>query len=132
MPVTWSISHAERLVVAVAGEETTRQDVERYWAEIAAAGGMPYAKLFDAKHAIGSFDMADLRSLGKTMTDYARQGPVGPIAIVVGGEAELEMAKVFGEAAGNIDRAFRIFGEVPEARQWLLDLAAPGAPLAAH
>ncbi len=45
MPVQWTISHTERLVVAVAQDRVTVSDIERYFAGVTAEGAMGYRKI---------------------------------------------------------------------------------------
>ncbi|MPZ31252.1 MAG: hypothetical protein GEV13_09700 [Rhodospirillales bacterium] len=69
MPVTWSISHEDRIVLASAEGDTSLADLEQYMSAVAAAGGMPYRKLFDASYvAPGALRLAELRaSAGKVV-----------------------------------------------------------------
>lgn len=122
MPVTWSISHEDRLVLAAVSGEASIQDLEQYMAAVTAAGGMPYRKLFDATYAApGSLRLSELRAFSKAIVAYAQKGVVGPLAIVVGTDLEREMAELFGQA--DAGRALAIFSDVPTARQWLDQVA---------
>ena len=78
MPVTWSISHEEQLVVAIAEGEVVRGDIDGYLSAMIAEGAMPYRKLFDLTFAPMALAAADLRALGKRVTDYAKADPSGP------------------------------------------------------
>jgi len=51
MPVHWNIDHGTRRVAAFVEESLSAADVLGYLENIAAAGAMPYAKLFDATAA---------------------------------------------------------------------------------
>ncbi len=130
MPVTWSVSHDEELVVAIAEGEVRREDIEEYLAGLIAEGAMPYRKLFDLTFAPMALTASDLRALGKRVADYAKGGPVGPVAIVVGSELALEMARMF-EAQAQANRELRIFHDLPEARAWLDEALPPtsGRPI---
>jgi hypothetical protein len=122
MPLTWSISHEDRLVSAAVSGEASGQDLQQYMAAVVAAGGMPYRKLFDATYAApGSLRLSELRAFAKTIVAYAKEGAVGPLAIVVGSDLEREMAELFGQA--DAGRALGIFSDVVEARQWLDKMA---------
>ena len=48
MPIRWTISREERLVVATTEGVVTLKDVEAYLDALVVADAMPYAKLFDA------------------------------------------------------------------------------------
>ena len=131
MPVTWSISHEEQLVVAIAEGEVVRGDIDGYLSAMIAEGAMPYRKLFDLTFAPMALAAAALRALGKRVTDYAKGGPVGPVAIVVGSELALDMARIF-EAQAQANRDLRIFRDLAQARAWLDEAAPPtsGKPIA--
>jgi len=80
-----------------------------YLAAVAAAGGMPYAKLFDASEAKAKMSTDELRSLGAWVRTWAIEGhgPVGPLAIVSSPGNQLDAAH-FADAAGST-RLLRIF-----------------------
>lgn len=118
MPINWTISHADKLVVAVADGETERSDIDKYLSALVSEGAMPYRKLFDLSFAPLSIGVAELRALGQRVAEVAKDGPVGPVAIVVGSELAQEMAEIFGSRA-LADRPLRIFDDVPKAREWL-------------
>lgn len=118
MPVTWSICHEDRIVLADAQGDVTVEEVHQYLSAVAAAGGMPYRKVFNTTYALpGALRFAELRALSKGVVDIAKGGPIGPIAIVVGSELEHELAEMYGETRAG--RALAIFSDVAKARQWL-------------
>ena len=47
MPLHWTVSHPQRLVIAIAKGEVQPQEVEKYLADMFAQGGGPYRKMFD-------------------------------------------------------------------------------------
>jgi hypothetical protein len=118
MPVKWSISHEDRIVLASAEGEASIEDLEQYLTAMAAAGGLPYRKLFDTTYiAPGTLRLAELRAFSRKVLALAKDGPIGPIAIVVGSELEQELAELFGRA--DAGRPLAIFSNVATAREWL-------------
>lgn len=115
MPINLTISHADKLVVAVADGEIDRAEIDEYLTALIAAGAMSYRKLFDISFAPLSLGVAELRALGKRSADA---GPTGPLAIVVGSNLAREMAAIF-ESQAAADRPLRIFDDLPTAREWL-------------
>lgn len=109
MPVRWNIDHARKRVEARADGEMSASNVMGYLAAVAAAGGMPYAKLFDASEAKAKMSTDELRSLGAWVRTWAIEGhgPVGPLAIVSSPGNQLDAAH-FADAAGST-RLLRIF-----------------------
>jgi hypothetical protein len=124
VPVTWSISHPEQLVVAIAEGEIRREDVDNYLTGITDAGGMPYRKLVDFTFAPLNLSAVDIRVLGQRVADAGKLGKVGPLAMVVGSELAMDVAKMF-KAAARADRPIEIFSNIPEAREWLDQVAPP-------
>ena len=84
MALTWTIDHEARLVDVTAAGSLTPADIKDYLDQIAAAGAMPYAKLFDISAVNSEFSVQELAALGKSIRQYAIDGfgPLGPLAIV--------------------------------------------------
>ena len=118
MPVHWTISHPNRLVIAVAKDEVKVEDIEKYFAAVTTEGAMGYRKIFE----IGATPMAvtdeGLRILGQRVVLYAQHGQVGPVALVAGSDESFDQAQIFASAA-TAGRPLRIFREIHEARRWL-------------
>ncbi len=122
MPVTWSISHNDRLVLASAEGDISPGNFDEYMSALVAAGAMPYRKLFDVTYATpGSIRLAQLKAFGSKVVAFAKLGAVGPLAIVVGSELEHELAELFARA--DAGRALAIFSDRTKAREWLDGLA---------
>lgn len=126
MPVQWTISHADRLVVAVAREQVTVADIERYFAGVTAEGAMGYRKIFEITHTPAALSEENLRTLGARVVLYAQHGQVGPLAIVAASDASYAQAKIFA-AAATARRPLAIFRELHLARQWLDTQSLPDA-----
>ena len=118
MPLHWSLSHPQRLVVAIAKGEVQPQEVEKYLADMFAQGGGPYRKMFDVSQTQTAFADSVLKGFAETVRHLAVSGPVGPIAIVATSDESFRQAGVFAEAA-TVDRPIKIFREQHEARRWL-------------
>ena len=118
MPLHWTLSHPQRLVIAVAKGEVQPQEVDKYLADIFAQGGAPYRKMFDVSQTQTAFDDGVLKGFAETVRRHATAGPVGPIAIVAASDESFRQAAVFAEAA-TVDRPIKIFREQHDARRWL-------------
>ncbi len=118
MPVQWTISHPQRLVVAVAKDTVTVADIEQYFAGVTAGGGMAYRKIFEITHTPMALSEENLRALGQRVLFYAQHGQIGPLAIVAASEESFVQAKIFADAA-TARRPLQIFRELHAARQWL-------------
>ena len=118
MPVHWTISHAQRLVVAVAKEPVTVADIEQYFAGVTADGGMAYRKIFEITQTPLAISEDNLQALGQRVMFYAQHGQIGPLAIVAASDESYAQAQIFARAAA-VRRPLQIFRELHDARQWL-------------
>ncbi len=118
MPVHWTISHPSRLVMAVAKDEVTVADIEKYFAGVTAAGGMSYRKIFEITHTPKALSEENLKALGQRVVYYAQHGQVGPVAIVATTQESYAQAQTFA-AAAQVNRPLMIFRELHAARRWL-------------
>ncbi|TAJ40065.1 MAG: hypothetical protein EPO55_09995 [Reyranella sp.] len=118
MPVHWTVSHSARLVVAVAKDDVTPADIERYFAGITADGAMAYAKIFEITHTPMALSEANLKALGERVIYYAQHGQMGPVAIVAASDESFAQAQIFA-AAAQVRRPLAIFRELHAARAWL-------------
>ena len=120
MPLHWTIDHQARLVNAIADGSLAPADVKDYLDQIAAAGAMPYAKLFDLSTVDATFSVQELATLGKSIRQYAIDGfgPLGPLAIVVSESQTHLQAALFADAAGS-NRPLQIFRDKEQAQAWL-------------
>ena len=118
MPLHWTVSHPQRLVIAIAKGDVQAQEVEKYLADIFAQGGGPYRKMFDVSQTQTVLDESVLKGFAETVRGHAAAGPIGPIAIVARSDEIFRQAGVFAEAA-TVDRPIKIFREQHEARRWL-------------
>jgi hypothetical protein len=124
MPVHWTVSHPQKLVVAVAKDAVTVADIEQYFAGVTADGAMGYRKIFEITHTPMALTEENLKALGQRVVFYAQHGQIGPIAIVAASDESYAQAQIFASAA-QVSRPLQIFRELHAARQWLDTLAVP-------
>ncbi len=128
MPVHWTVSHSARLVVAVAKDDVTPADIEKYFAGVTADGAMGYAKIFEITHTPKALNDENLKALGERVVYYAQHGQIGPVAIVAASDESFAQAKIFA-AAAQVKRPLAIFRELHAAREWLdAQPVPPGTP----
>jgi len=118
MPVHWTVSHPQRLVVAVTKDEVTVADFEQYFAGVTADGAMAYRKIFEITHTPNALSDENLKALGQRVVFYAQHGQIGPVAIVAASDESYAQAQIFAGAA-QVRRPLQIFRELHAARQWL-------------
>lgn len=122
MPVTWSISRADRFVLVTVDGEVQAKDIQQYMSAMVAEGVLSYRKLFDARYVVpGGLRLSDFKAFAATIVAIAKDAPVGPLAIVIASDMDRELADAYGKA--DVGRALAIFSDMAEARQWLDGLA---------
>ncbi len=127
MPLRWTISHPERLVIAVAEGLVGLKDIEAYLDDVVVSAAMPYRKLFDATAGSSALADDDMMALGARMRAYPRLDlRIGPLAVVAGSDTVYGLARLFG-ALADVDRPFQIFRDARTAREWL-DKVEAGTP----
>src|SRR5260370_18278827 len=117
MPVHWTVSHPQRLVVAVAKDQVTVADIEQYFAGVTADGAMAYRKVFEITHTPMALSEENLKALGQRVMFYAQHGQIGPLAIVASSDESFAQAQIFA-AAAPARRPPPIFREPHATRPW--------------
>jgi hypothetical protein len=120
MPMRWTISHDERLVLVSAEGPVTLLEIEAYFDALVVAGAQPYAKLLDASTMEPHLSDADVMAIGARMSAYVKdqQWSGGPAAFVATTRTNREFIRRFINLAAS-PRPAKIFQEVDEARRWL-------------
>ncbi len=67
MPLHWTVSHPQRLVIAIAKGEVKADEVEEYLADVLARGVAIYRKMFDVTQTDTEFDESVLRGFAETV-----------------------------------------------------------------
>jgi len=125
MPLSWTISHPQRLVIAVAKGEVAPHEFGAYIEAMQPVGS--YRKMFVVSGMSTVFDAVLMKTVGEAARSQAQREKLGPIAIVAETEAAYHSAVIYGDAARDIDRPIRIFRELHEARRWLDSFASAEA-----
>lgn len=123
MPLGWMRSDQFGILTVVGEGDISRQDIERYLEATRIEGAKANAKLVDITAGTLVLDRDDLESLAHTLVDYGGDGNVGPVALVVEGALNIDMAVLLKQRVGS--RPFRIFTAPLEARGWLMTFGTP-------
>src|SRR5260370_1511311 len=99
MPVYWTVSHPQQLVVAVAKDKVTVADIEQYFAGVTAEGGMSYRKIFEITHTPMALSEENLKALGQRVMFYAQHCQAGPVAIVAASDESFAPPQTFPAAS---------------------------------
>lgn len=118
MPIEFDIDHVRRFVTAKARGVVVLQDMLDYFDALAAAGAMPYSKLFDARELEARFDEDDLKRLAARIESNRAFDPRGAIAAVATRPETIAAVQRFKDL-GGARRPIEIFATVEGARAWL-------------
>lgn len=118
MPLTWLISHDSQHVTVTAFGNVRIDDFDKYLTAMTSEGARRYRKLVDLTYANLELTVADIRALNQRIIDLTKEGPIGPVALVVDTELKQEMAEMF-QHRDKADRPLRIFLKPASASDWL-------------
>lgn len=119
MPLTWVISHADRLVTMKAEEPVTLKEAEEYLDDIVVNDAMPYRKLVDCTTMHTDISDDEMMQLGARMRAYVATLQGGPLAFVVTKADVLEYVRRYINLVMGAKRPVKIFSTADEARLWL-------------
>jgi hypothetical protein len=129
MPVNWTISHPDRLIVAVAEGTVTLQEIEQYLDGVITSNALAYRKIFDVTETMIHPPDEDMMILGARIRAYPAFGRFGALAIVASSERSRWMARLYTELA-EVDRPIKIFRNREAAKKWLDSLPHVDPPAA--
>lgn len=124
MSLVWTVSHPERLVVAIGQNTVTATDILFCVDGMLKAGVISYRKIYDMTLVATTMPQLDLREVGKRMASMADSQGFGPVAIVVASNGIAGAARHFEETS-VAKRPVRIFRDLLAARMWLDEIAPP-------
>lgn len=132
MPLGWTRTDDFGILTVVGQGNISRQEIEDYLDATVREGTRCNAKLVDITASNLSLDRDDLESLARTLVNYAEGGGAGPVAMVVRGTLNIDMAVLLKQRIGA--RPFRIFTDLLDAHGWLMTpmRPVPVEPLAAR
>ena len=119
MPLTWTISRADRLVMMKAEGPVTLKEAEEYLDDIVVNDAMPYRKLVDCSAMRTDVSDGEMMQLGARMRAYVATLEGGPLAFVVTKPDILDYVRRYINLAMGAKRPVKIFATVDEARRWL-------------
>jgi len=118
MPITYTIDHKERLVLARAEGIITLKDIEDFSDAVVAQDALAYRKLFDARDAAGTYDDNDVMILAARASAYATLTQRGRLALVPRRNAVPDLAERYINL-GRFEGRAMIFRTPSEALAWL-------------
>jgi hypothetical protein len=118
MPLHWTITPLEHMVVCVFEGVVTADDIVAYFAAIGEAKALSYRKIMDATRGECTASEAELARLAAVMKASAAAGTPGPVAIVTGSSGNDGVVRNFRTMTPK-GRPLRTFRSIHAARLWL-------------
>ena len=118
MPLSWTISHPNRLVTAISKNQVSLLDMQAYLDDVVVADAMGYAKLFDLTDGTLALSESEMMELGARIRAYAATGRMGPLAVVATSPNAYDQARTY-TALASANRPLQIFRDLNSARKWL-------------
>ena len=118
MPIKWTISHPDRMVMMQADGEITLPEAEEYLDALVVADAMSYAKLADCTTMVTHVSDDEMMQLGARMRAYASVMKGGPLAFVVTSPELHDYVRRYINLAAA-ERPVKIVKTVDQARDWL-------------
>jgi hypothetical protein len=118
MPLRWTISPSDRLVVATAEGPVGLKDIEAYLDDVVVSGALPFRKIFDTGTGSSLLSNDDMMALAARIRAYGGAADMGPLAIVASSDEVYAIAQTY-MALGEGRRPMKLFRDVAKAREWL-------------
>lgn len=118
MPIKWTISHPDRMVMMQANGEITLPEAEEYLDALVVADAMAYAKLVDCTTMVTHVSDDEMMQLGARMRAYASVMKGGPLAFVVTSPELHDYVRRYINLAAA-ERPVKIVKTIDQARDWL-------------
>ena len=118
MPIKWTISHPDRMVMMQADGEITLPEAEEYLDALVVADAMAYAKLVDCTTMVTHVSDDEMMQLGARIRAYASVMKGGPLVFVVTSPELHDYVRRYINLAAA-DRPVKIVKTLEDARAWL-------------
>lgn len=126
MPLSWSISHPSRLVIAIAKGDLDPQEMMHFVVSVDGASARSYRKMIDVTGVTARFSADKIRRFAELIRRREDESVVGPIGVVAGSPDVHRQAVLFAKQAQR-HRPIKVFHEQHDARKWLDALSGHGS-----
>lgn len=118
MPIKWTISHPDRMVMMQAEGDISLAEAEEYLDALVVADAMSYAKLADCTTMVTHVSDDEMMQLGARIRAYASVMKGGPLVFVVTSPDLHDYVRRYINLAAA-DRPVKIVKTLDDARAWL-------------
>jgi hypothetical protein len=125
MPLITGVDHKRREVTVQAIGPVSVDDVREHVQHVKREGGLVYPRLVESRGAGIPADPDDFQKLADMLRELSLEGAIGPAAIIVSTDADVERMRVLEGMLTNICEV-KGFRNEADARAWLRGSAAKG------
>ena len=118
MPISMSVDHARRQIVARVSGPVTFADIRSHLEMERAEGGLPFGELMDGRGSQSFVSPAEIQEIAGIVRQYGSTTRLGPTAIVVDNDLEYGMLRMLETLVEDVCE-IRPFREWEEAESWL-------------
>ena len=126
MPITFTVDHAQRLVIVIATGTITRETIVRYFDTQRMLDGLSYPRLVECRDLESQLTDDDWREIAGWLQNVTAHVAFGPAAVIVDNERTLELVEMVSILVKDLC-ALRPFGDRRSAEEWLSDQLVNGA-----
>jgi hypothetical protein len=123
MPLITGVDHKRREVSVLAIGPISVNDVREHVRHMKREGGLAYPRIVESRGAGIPADPADFQRLAEMLQDLSTEGPIGPAAIIVSSDADIEGMCVLERMLASTCEV-KSFRAEADARAWLREVTA--------
>lgn len=123
MPITFTVDHAQRLVIVIATGTVTRETIVRYFDTQRMLEGLAYPRLVECRDLESQLTDEDWSAITGWLQNLTAHLPFGPAAVIVDNEQTLELVERVSILVRGLCE-LRAFGDRHSAEEWLSDRLA--------
>ena len=118
MPLSWTISPLEKMVVCTAEGTVALPDMLAYYRALDEARAFPYQKIFIATAGRSALTAEDIARCADELQSRRKTRRFGEVAVVAGTSRNEDLANIF-RMLSQVDRPLFLCATIHDARQWL-------------
>ena len=123
MPITFTVDHAQRLVIVIATGTVTRDTIVRYFDTQRMLEGLTYPRLVECRDLDVQLTSDDWRDVTVWLRNMVQGRTIGPAAVVVDNEQSRQLVRMIALLVADIC-VIEPFDDRPSAEEWLTELLA--------
>jgi hypothetical protein len=123
MPITFTVDHAQRLVVVIATGIVTRETVARYFETQRMLAGLSYPRIVECRNLDAQLTGQDWQAATEWLRKLTKDVGLGPAAVIVDDERTFALVRMISILVSDFC-ALQAFGDRSSAEEWLVTRVA--------